>query len=84
MPRVNVIPFLCGDVTVSVDLDVLRAFSASLTAIFERPARPWNGRALTEHEKYGARDALAAELLASGSQWLAAQAAHEWLSREAW
>ena len=68
------------------DMRIVRTFSASLPAIFGLgfQSRPWNGRALTDAECRGARRAYHAELDSSGSQWFAAQAAHEWLSREAW
>ena len=66
------------------DPDVFRTFSASLPAIFGHPVRAWNGRALTDAERAGALREAANELATSGSQWFAAQAAHEWLSREAW
>ena len=66
------------------DMRTVRTFSAALPAIFGFPSRAWNGRRLTADECVGARRAYHAELDASGSQWFAAQAAHEYLSREAW
>ena len=71
------------------DPDIFATFSASLPAIFGLPARKWNGRDLTSGERRGALREAALALHRtrpgdSGSQWFAAQAAHEWLSREAW
>jgi hypothetical protein len=65
-------------------VDVVHTFSASLPAIFGLPARPWNGRSLTDQECQAARVAFSAELHMSGSLWFAAQAAHEALSEVAW
>ena len=66
------------------DPDVFRTFSASLPAVLDLRARPWNGRALTDEERAGALREAAKELTRGGTQWYAAQAAHEWLSLEAW
>ena len=77
---------LLGEVAQGLfDVDVFRTFSASLSGLFDPiSARPWNGRPLTLCERHGALRAAAEELNRTGSQWDAAQAAHEWLSREAW
>ena len=66
-----------------MSLSILRAFSASLPAIFGFRARPWNGRALTIDERHGALTAYLDEFSRSRSPWYAAQAAHEWLSEHA-
>ena len=68
----------------AVNIETLRTFSASLPAVFGHAARAWNGRGLTCAEVKGAQLAWAKEYARSRSQWFAAQAAHEWLSREAW
>lgn len=67
-----------------MNVDVLRTFSAALPAIFGAPARPWNGRVLTDQECRAARKAFRTEYRRTGSLWFAAQAAHEWLSEAAW
>jgi hypothetical protein len=56
------------------DAEELRVWSGALPAILDAPARPWNGRRLTEDEKIGARLAY---VLAGP------QAAYEWLSEHA-
>ena len=56
-------------------LEELRMWSGALPAIVYAPARPWNGRELTDDERFMA--------------WLwyveaGPQGALEWLSQEAW
>ena len=74
------------DSAVGLDVasEIFRTFSASLPAVLNLPARPWNGRLLSAAERRGAFVAAEREFSASRSYWFAAQAAHEWLSREAW
>jgi hypothetical protein len=56
------------------DAEELRVWSGALPAIINAPARPWNGRALTERERLNARWVYVTE---------GAQAAYEWLSEHA-
>lgn len=70
--------------TGSAWIETLRIFSASLPAIAGLPARPWNGRDLTDAESSGACTAAEREYARSGCRIFAAQAAHEYLSERAW
>jgi hypothetical protein len=56
------------------DAEELRVWSGALPAIINAPARPWNGRALTERERLNARWVYVTE---------GPQAAYEWLSEHA-
>jgi hypothetical protein len=56
------------------DAEELRVWSGALPAIINAPARPWNGRQLTERERLNARWVYITE---------GAQAAYEWLSEHA-
>ena len=57
------------------ELEQLRVWSGALPAIVYAPARPWNGRELTDDERFNAWLWYVAE---------GPQAALEWLSEHAW